>query len=144
MRNTITENPVMVNQMGSMLAEQHRVDGYSLPNTFGFKAVCHAALNTVQRGNHFPRLAVLTESPTWCRADVIIAILWSALPLRTPGTSTIDPSPDGSSIHDAPCHAQSSVHSMYKLKWDGLEPGPYSNCNGDRPSAHNCPIRKSS
>ena len=35
-----------------------------IPDTLGFNAVCHSALVTVQGGNHFPRLAVLTESPT--------------------------------------------------------------------------------
>ena len=45
---------------------------------------------------------------------------------RTPGTSTIGPSPDESSTHDVPYHVQYSIHSMHKPQWDGLETGPYS------------------
>ena len=32
-----------------------------MPETYGFNAVCHTALVTVQGGSHFSRLAVLTE-----------------------------------------------------------------------------------
>ena len=41
-----------------------------MPDTFDFNSVCHYTLDTIQGRNHFPRLAVLTESPTWCFAQI--------------------------------------------------------------------------
>ena len=84
-----------------------------MPDTFVLTAVLHAARVTVQGGSHRPRLAVLTEAPTWCferTCQCSPVTSPSTEYTTTPGTATTVPSPSDNWRCVVPCHEQYYVH----------------------------------
>ena len=105
MRDAPIVQPVVVDQLGPCSLKK----SVETPDTFGFNTALHATRVTVHGGNHFPRLAVITERCTWCCRRIWSIQSWG-VPFQCEhhdtGTATTVPSPNDTLILGVPCHAQ--------------------------------------